>query len=61
MILKKLLKIATNRVQITLFDSLLDILISTLQEYRRAQSNGDFDTFKNNTDTNPFKNFKNDI
>jgi len=50
--------IASNRVQSTLFDSLLDILIGTLQEYRRAREEGHFDTFKkNDNNNNPFKNF----
>lgn len=59
--LQRLLKILLNRTQVQLFDTLLDILIATLQEYRRNQQNGNFDTYQNPQEKqnfNPFSNIK---
>lgn len=41
--LKNIVKIILNRSQVKLIDIIIDILLTSLQEFRRAQQTGDYD------------------
>lgn len=70
--LKLVLRILLNQAKIKTMDSLIEILLNTIQEFRRAQQNGQFDVNRENhgnapfttnnvkpNDKNPFASFKN--